>query len=336
MEVRNIIISRTDGIGDVVLTLPMAGLLKKMIRGCRITFLGRSYTKAVLESCSHVDDFIDWDELANQDREMQVTFLKGFGADAIIHVLPRKPIAQLAKLAGIPVRIGTTGRWYHWPTCNRMVRFSRRRSSYHEAQLNTILLRPLGLERVPGCNELYDYYGLTPTVKPGHLPVHLPDHSRFNLILHPFSKGSAREWGIENYCRLIRLLPESGFRIFITGTTAETQKVRSLMDTHPHITDLTGRLSLAELITFIQYADGLIACSTGPLHLAAALGKAAIGIYPPIRPMHPGRWAPLGPNASFLVLDKTCSRCRNNIHCACIKEITPQQVYDQLIKHIHQ
>lgn len=64
-------------------------------------------------------------------------------------------------------------------------------------------------------------------------------------------------------------------------------------------------MNLKQFISFIAAADGLIAASTGPLHIAAALGKVALGIYPPIKPMHPpGRWAPLGKNASYLVLEK--------------------------------
>jgi ADP-heptose:LPS heptosyltransferase len=69
--------------------------------------------------------------------------------------------------------------------------------------------------------------------------------------------------------------------------------------------------------------------------LAAAAGIAAIGIYPPIRPMHPGRWAPIGPRASYMVAEKKCNQCRNMRHCECIPSITPEQVYDQLIKRIH-
>jgi ADP-heptose:LPS heptosyltransferase len=44
----------------------------------------------------------------------------------------------------------------------------------------------------------------------------------------------------------------------------------------------------------------LVAASTGPLHIASAVGIHAIGLYPSKRPMHPGRWMPLGGNASYL------------------------------------
>ncbi len=51
---------------------------------------------------------------------------------------------------------------------------------------------------------------------------------------------------------------------------------------------MTGRLDFTQLIAFIANAMMLlVATSTGQLHIAAALGKRAIGLYPSIRPMHP-------------------------------------------------
>ena len=47
---RTFLISRPDAIGDVVLTLPMAGRLKQLFPGCRVLLLGRNYTRAVAEA----------------------------------------------------------------------------------------------------------------------------------------------------------------------------------------------------------------------------------------------------------------------------------------------
>ena len=61
----NIIISRTDSIGDVVLTLPVAGILKRNFPNLQIAFMGRSYTKPVIEACKYVDTFIDAKDFLN-------------------------------------------------------------------------------------------------------------------------------------------------------------------------------------------------------------------------------------------------------------------------------
>lgn len=328
-----ILISRTDNIGDVVLALPMIGALKKAIPGAYIMFLGKPYTEDIINLSQHVDKFVDWEKIKKQTKHAQVRSFKKLKADYIVHALAVKQIAVLAKKAGIPKRIGSTGRWYHWLTCNKLIPMSRRRSRLHEAQLNIKLLSAFGINRSFSVTDVIENYQVVP---PNILPDLYRDmiaHDKFNLILHPKSKGSAREWGMDNYSKLIDILPSDHFRIFITGTADDTELIHEkITSKHPSVIDLSGKLSLLELTSFIANADGMVACSTGPLHIAAALDKYAIGIYPPIKPMHPGRWAPIGANASFLVSEKKCNKCRYSSSCECIESITPDMVKKRLME----
>lgn len=296
-----IIISRTDGIGDVILTLPLLGLIKEQIPGAELIFLNRSYTTPILENCAHVNQIVQWDKLEKLNIHQQAEALRSLNADVIIHVFPRPEIARAAKLAGIKKRIGTTGRLYHISTCNLLVRFSRKRSSLHEAQLNIKLLKPLGIKTFIPLREIWQYYGLTaPIIAPEN--EQLLKTGKKNLVLHPMSKGSAVEWGLSNYSRLIELLPENEYHVFVTGTEAEGQLFRAGLPLKKNnLTDISGKMNLTELMAFISKADALIACSTGPLHIAAALNIYALGLYSDIRPIHPGRWAPLGQFAHYLV-----------------------------------
>ncbi|MGA3014727.1 MAG: glycosyltransferase family 9 protein [Bacteroidales bacterium] len=326
-----IIISRTDNLGDVILTLPMAGILKQHYPGLKIIFLGKKYTKPIIDACVHIDEFLDWEELDKKlESGLRTETTNELKADAIIHVFPVKKIQKLAKIAGIPVRIGTSHRSYSWLYCNKLIHYSRKNSNLHEAQLNLKLLKPLGITREYTLTEIPGFYGLTRI--PSLSNIFPPHPERFNLILHPKSKGSAREWGTDNYSSLIGLLPEDKFNIFVTGTKEEGEMMKDFLVKHQNrIHDLTGKLSLEEFLSFINSCDGLIAASTGPLHIAAALGKKAIGIYAPMRPIFPARWAPLGANASYLVLDKKCNDCRRTEDCTCIRAITPEDVADKIL-----
>lgn len=323
---KRIILSRTDSIGDVVLTLPMAGVLKSLFPGCRIIFLGSTYTKPVVDVCKHVDEFLDWQSVKEFPEKEQTSILKKVDADLIIHVFPVKEIAKLAKKAGIPLRVGTTNRVYHWPYCNHLTRLSRKNSPHHEAQLNLKLLTAFGAKELYSIKEIPAFYGFS-SVTPLHKRyVDLLDPGRFNLILHPKSKGSSKEWGIKNFEKLIGMLPHDKFRFFLTGTRAEGDQTVSLVVKYPFITDLSGQMTLPELISFISHADGLLAASTGPLHIAAAAGKFALGLYPSMKPLHPGRWAPLGIHASFLCEDG------HNTTRQEILEIEPEMVRDRLLE----
>ncbi len=327
---RSIIISRTDNLGDVMLTLPMAGLLKERFPGITVYFLGKSYTRPLIEASRHVDGFLDREAvLARPDA------LREMGAEAIVHVFPDKAVARAAKRVGIPIRIGTSHRLFHLLTCNRLVNLGRKHSDLHESQLNIRLLQPLGIAEVPDLSRIGGWYGMhTDLALPAGLQPHFTD-GRFRLILHPKSKGSAREWPAAHFLALARGLDPAAYCLLVTGTAAEGEQTRlqqpELFEL-PHVVDLTGKVSLAELVAVIGHADGLVACSTGPLHIAAGMGKLAVGIYPPIRPMHPERWGPVGPRAAYLVFNKDCSDCRQSGDCACIRAIEVGQVRERIVE----
>lgn len=332
----NILISRTDSIGDVILTLPVAAVLKKLFPGAQIIFLGSEYTREIVNSCEHINRFEAIDPILSATEKEQVKTVEAWNADCIIHAFPRYDIAKLAKKAGIKLRIGASGRFYHYLFCNKIVPLTRRRSELHEAQLNLKLLRPLGAKSIYSIDEIRHLFGFKMIDLEDRKITDRLVKDKFNLILHPKSKGSAREWGLDNFRKLIDLLPKETFEIFITGTHTEGELIKNQMPLFfIGVNDMTGKLTLKNLIGFIQASDGLIAASTGPLHIAAVSGKVTIGLYPPIRPMHPGRWAPVGEKAVALVNENECSACKGTNDCDCLKNIAPIEVKDKLLKMIH-
>jgi len=321
---KRLVISRTDNLGDVILTLPMAGYLKSLMPDLKITFIGKKYTQPIISKCEFVDHFLDREEVI-QDPHL----LAMVRADTIIFVFPDKELAKVAKGLQIRRRVSTAHRWYNWLYCNHLVDFSRLRSSLHESQLNFKLLRPFKLNRDISLNEMIPFYGLRDSEFDFSA---LLRRDKFNLIIHPKSKGHGREWGLENYHQLIKQLPD-GFSVFVTGLKEEEDIIKNELPqllTENVVTNLMGKLSLQELNSFISQADGLVASGTGVLHLASALGKYTVGLYPPIKPIHPGRWGPIGTHASYMVRDVECSSCRGGAPCLCMKAITVDQVKQRL------
>jgi len=326
--IKRIIISRPDAIGDVILTLPLCGLIKKKYPTCEIIFLGKTYTKEVIACCEYVDEFLNADDLLKLNDTEAAQQLQLMNVDCIIDVFPNKRIAKLAKQAGIKLRVGTTNRLFHWTTVNKLIPLSRKNSDLHESQLNCKLLKGIGINDVPGLNEMYKYIGFT-KIKPLTPALEgLIDKNKINIILHPKSNASAREWSLERYKELINLLPYNTYKIFISGSDKEKIILADWIGTlPPEVIDITGKLSLSEFISFINTVDFLVAASTGPLHIASACGIYAIGIYPPIKPMHPGRWKPIGKNAQAVFENIACNTCKNNPQqCSCMNSISAQQI----------
>ncbi|HQQ97729.1 MAG TPA: glycosyltransferase family 9 protein, partial [Cyclobacteriaceae bacterium] len=328
---KRIVISRTDNLGDVILTLPLLGYLKATMPETRIFFIGKKYTSSVIDKCIHVDKLLDREEVLKDPN-----LLRGLHADTILFIYPDRELASLSKRLNIPRRVATAHRLFNWFYCNYLVDFSRIRSRLHESQLNFKLLSPFKIYWDFDLKEIADYYGLVPPLQ-SHNGTIKPD--RFNLILHPKSKGSAREWQLNNYYELAKALPQDRYHVYVTGLKEEGDMMRREkpeLFSLPHVTDMTGKLSLDELMSFISQIDGLLSCSTGVLHLASALGKYTIGLYSPMKPIHPGRWMPLGRHAEYMVIDKNCSNCRRMKECACVNEITVSQVRERIERFSNQ
>lgn len=320
---KNILLSRTDSIGDMVLSLPVATVLKQHFPDMTIAMMGTSYTKAIVETNPYIDCFIDKEDFLTQD----IT-IDGLEPQAIIHLLPQSQLARRARGLAIPLRIGTTNRLYHWLNCNKLVPLSRRNSGLHEAQLNLQLLKPFGINTQFSMQDITDLFCMNNIPVLTDYQASLLHKDKFKLILHPKSRGSAREWDLAYYIELINSLDSNKFQIFISGTASEQPQLQVLLnEVAGRVTDISGQMNLSAFIAFIAHCDGLIACSTGPLHIAAALNKYALGIYPPMQPIHPGRWQPIGKKARTFVLDKNCNACRKDQSiCFCMQAIKPQQL----------
>jgi ADP-heptose:LPS heptosyltransferase len=298
VKAKRILISRTDNIGDVILTLPMATVLKRKFPESEVLFLGKPYTKPIIEDCQYVDDYINW-----EDVKQDIKRIRNINADLIIHVFNNREVAETAKKAKVKLRLATSHRLYNLWTCNRFVHFSRRKSDLHEAQLNLKMLAPLGIKENFSLEQIADLYGWRKSdIDKSKFQSYLSE-SNFNIIFHIKSFGNAKEWHSGNFLQLAKQLPLEKFHILITGTEKEGKEIRNEIPeifSLKNCTDVTGKFEMSDFYQFVQCVDGLVACSTGPLHIAASKGIRTLGLYPSARPKHAGRWGPIGSNTDFI------------------------------------
>ena len=308
---KKILVSRVDNMGDVVLTLPVGGCLKKIFPDAEIHFLVKSYTLPVAKLSKSFDHFLLWDELENKSDSEIVEQFKEKKYDIVIHVYPVKRIAQICYNAAIPIRIGTGHRFFHWRFCNKLSFFSRKSSNLHESQLNLKLLTTIVNDEQVNLDlaAMKNYLDIDSSIVDSYqeeVSQYLSD-KKFNLIIHPKSLGSALEWPISSYRELIEQLDLSKYNVIVTGTKNEEVhlEMEFLNPLRGMVTSCVGKLKVEGLIALMSKADGVIAASTGPLHLGSILGLYTLGLYPNKRPMFPLRWLPIGPKVSFLLSKKS-------------------------------
>ena len=310
-RLQKILISRTDAIGDVSLTLPVCVALKQQFPEAELVYLCRKYTAPVVACFEPIDDMLVYEELEALSNDERALKLEGFSA--VLHLFPNKIVANWCKQARIPLRVGTAHRLHHWWTCNLLPWFSRKRSDLHEAQLNFYLAKAIGYPNTPNWIEIKQTNAFRVE---DSLPAEFQSHDFSKVILlHPKSNGSGVEYPIEKYAELSLLLVEKGFEVFFTGTEKEGELFRNQIPKNSKIKDVTGLWDLKTFIAIISKSKALIACSTGPYHLAGLCQIQAIGLFTNTRPIHPGRWAALGTQSKALTE---------------IETISPQQIADAL------
>jgi ADP-heptose:LPS heptosyltransferase len=326
-EPKKILISRTDAIGDVCLTLPVCQALEAAFPNSELTYLCRGYTRPVVACFEPIDQVLLLEELQQLDDQARNKVLGKF--DVVLHLFPNQMVAKWCKHARIPLRIGTAHRFFHLFTCNSRPRFSRKRSALHESQLNFKLLAPLGITIVPTIQELNTNLPFRAPVVSAALADQ--DWSRA-VLLHPKSNGSGVEYPLERFIELALVLLTKGYQVYFTGTAAEGEFFRSQLAQHPELIDVSGQWDLVTFISVISKAKALVACSTGPYHIAGLCGIRAVGLFASRKPIHPGRWAALGKGATALVFDPNCQLCAEGRACTCVAQISIDHIADAIEK----
>lgn len=325
-------------LGDVVATLPMAGAVKTACPGATVLFIGRRYTKPLVLASQYVDTFVDA-EAARRDAD----FVAAQRLDILLNPYYNVEIARTAARAHVPIRIGNLRRPETLRWCNRFAFYGRARTGLHEAALNLFDLRALGLRLAPSIAEMATLAGITRVEPLTAENRALLAPGRFHLLLQTKSTGNGREWPLDFFLALARMLPAERVQVILSGTAAEGAIVRAACPAllaAPNVTDAFGRFSLPQLLAFIAAADGLVGAGTGPLHLAAVLGIHALGIYPARDSINGRRWFPLGPKGEALQVFESCSgdaQCdlSNGGPCRCTIAVTPEMVYERVMAWVN-
>ena len=299
-KVEKILISRTDRLGDVILTLPLITEVKKVFNNAKVIFFVKKYTEELLTGYEGVDELLIEEDSASFSQKYKL--FRSKNPDLVINVKPRFDLALIFFLLGTKYRIGTGYRWYSF-LYNYKVYEHRKISDKHESEYNLNLLKTF-FDEVKGEKNFFFSYEKEEELKLDK-KLELFNFSLKDkfIIIHPGSGGSAKDLPKEKFSEFIDLFTAelSAYRIVITGLDKESdiaaEIVKSTRDTFKEkIIDLTGKLNLRELLILTDHTELFISNSTGPVHIAGALNKKIIGFYPNEKPMSETRWGPLGNN----------------------------------------
>jgi heptosyltransferase-2 len=341
-DLKKVLIIRTDRLGDAILSTPVATAIKECHPQAEVCMLVNSGIADIIRVHLDIDDIIV-DDLTYESSKPKGLFqlseeLRARNFDAAIVLHPTFRLTAALFLARIPWRVGTGFRWYSF-LFNKRHFEHRKDSQKHELDYNLNLAASIGarLNRV-------EFRFQIPRAVQNKISQFLVErdlrNGHPNIIIHPGSGGSARDWRPECFGQLAQqLINTLGANVFITGSKNEKHLEQTILRlTQNQPIPMTGKLSLLELGALMQEADLFISNSTGPLHLAVALGMPVIGLYCPIRTCRPERWGPYGQSKNVIMSQKEdCNKCLNQKprYCSCMDNITVEQVYQKVEQNLY-
>jgi heptosyltransferase-3 len=301
-NIKKIIVSRTDKLGDAILTLPLISKLKEIFPDSKIDFLISKTNSELFKDYPGINSLVLYDEFKSFSQKL--SFLKKEKYDLAVTVYPRLEIALLFYLARIKVRIGTGYRGYSF-FFNKRVYEHRKTGDKHESDYNLNLLNPIIGDFSFEKKYYFSYNAGEFKLLSEKLSKYQLDLLSKYIIIHPGSKKSAKDWSVGNFSDLLKILlfvfPD--YKIILTGIEEEsdvTSELNIKSGDNNRTINLAGKLSLRELLILIDKSKLFISNSTGPIHIAGALNKYIIGFYPDEIPMNETRWRPLSEYAVIL------------------------------------
>lgn len=335
MSPSNILILRTDRIGDVILSTPVATALKRRYPEAKISMMVRPYTQEILQGHPDIDEIFVYDPEGKHKGILGFLKLlreikeRKFDLALVLH--PDLRLALSLFLARVKNRIGTAYRVYSF-LFNLKVYEHRKMAQKHELQYNLDMTQKVGADLQEVRFKFFIPEEAKRKVNSILKTFGIPNGGRF-IILHPGSGGSARDWPLENFSLLARkMISELGVHVIITGERGERSLIDRIMrPPNERIHRCDGQLTLKELAALIQKTDLIVSNSTGPLHLAVALGREVLAFFCPIIPCSPKRWGPYQREDSVLLPNvPPCKKCIGGKcpYYDCMRKISVNQAFE--------
>lgn len=308
-----ILVIKPSSLGDVVHTLPAIRLLKKSVPECDITWLVNEAYAELVERCPDVDDVIlfhrsrwakarYWPEISEfigklrqEEFDVALDFQGLFRSGAI------------ARLSAAPRRIGFQGArecaaWFYNEkvllpaniTHAIMKNVFLVRSAFHltaAVEMPELVSCQQDRKMVEALSRVYDLKADAPL-----------------FAVAPVTRWQSKTWPVDFFVNVINKLyehcPEAD--VVLLGTEAEKASGKLISkgaEGRPR--NLMGELSFGMLIELLRRCRAVLACDSGPMHLAAALGVPVVALFGATSPEMTG---PFFDGAGHVVLTGECGQ----------------------------
>lgn len=305
-NIKRIIISRTDKIGDLILSIPSFFMAKKMFPNAEIIVLVRKYNYDILKNLKYIDRILKIDDFR---KEVLIEKIKYFKADIFIALYNDPFVSKLAKASKAKYKIGPISKFSSLFTFNKGIIQKRSKSIKNEAEYNLDLICKLDNKKYKEFFEINTNLVLDEkNLNIANLFFKEKKIGNKSLVVNPFTGGSAKTISDSQYVSLLQKIYDKIPEVDIILTCHISQEERgeniiSQVDRKRVFLFANGG-SILNLAAIINKCKVFLGGSTGPTHIAGALKKNIVAIYPNKKTQHPTRWGTFNnPNVDYIIPD---------------------------------
>jgi heptosyltransferase-1 len=312
MSSNSILVIRLSAMGDIIHTLPAITTLKRSFPDCRLAWLVAPRWTPLLEGNPYIDELIPLNRRNIPHAIETFRRLRALQADLAFDFQGLFQSALAGRLARPKALYGFAKTVAREPFAAGLYTHSIPVKGPHRIE------RAVQLAEAGGARQATFEAWIPPGKPEGDLP-----REPF-VLTNPFAGWAGKEWPLAAYEELGKRLDREGLRLVANGPDHRAHELAGLEHVHIHISRLPG------LIHATRLATAVIGLDSGPLHLAAALGKPGVGLYGPTDPALTG---PFGGSMAVLRAHnvQTTYKRHDAIH-ASMREIAPDEVATALLK----
>ena len=327
---RRVLIVKPSAIGDVVHALPVLNLIGRRWPAAHVSWLVTPACAGLLDGHPQLDEVIRFDRkrfgrawrnpsaaaaLAAFHRD-----LRRRRFDLVIDLQGLFRSGWLSFSTGAGVRVGTsTDREFGWAFATHVAPVGGR--GRHAVDRYLSVAEFLGLGSSP-----VEFVFPTDDADRAAVAPLLPAEP-FAVFL-PATHWPTKRWPTERFAELVTPLRERFGLASVVAGGPDAGPVAGA-------TSIAGRTTLRQLVAVLERASLVVANDTGPMHVAAALGRPLVTVF---GPTDPGRTGPYGRPDSVVRLDLPCSPCfsRRCIHQTCLRSLGVGPVLDAAARQLNQ
>jgi heptosyltransferase-1 len=301
----HILLVRLGAFGDVLHALPAAAALRRTIPGARLTWAIDPKWQWLLDGNPDVDRVLAVNRKSKESLRAAWQYFRETPVDIGVDVQGLMKSGLLVRASQARRRIGFAAPFLRERAAGVFYTEQVAPTQPHVVDWN------LALARAVGATADVATFPVPPGAPEGELPT------KPFVLACPFAGWGAKQWPLEYYVELGTLLRETGNEL-VLNVAAHTQTAL-----YQHVSGLPG------LIDATRRAAAVVGLDSGPLHLAAALGKPGVALFGPTDPARNGPYG--GTIKTLRAPDAPTTYRRMNEILPCMRALTPRMVFETLL-----